>query len=82
MESFVTMPQLLAIIILIVFIRILVKKCKEEEEKEKSKVWKYIPLLALILGLSAILFQITVLYPLHNNLSVSMNKIIEHFKIR
>lgn len=39
------------------------------EHLKKKKIMKYVPLIALIVALIALTFQVTVLYPWHEDLS-------------
>jgi len=71
--EYFTTAQIIAILIATVIILSLFHKCKEEEEMEKSKIWKYLPFIAFTIGLTALCFQITVLYPWHNDLSRDLN---------
>jgi formate-dependent nitrite reductase membrane component NrfD len=73
--EYFTKMQLVAMGIAAVVIVFLFKRCKEEEELEKSKVWKYLPFIAFCIGLTALCFQITVLYPWHNDLSVKLDEL-------
>ena len=42
-----------------------------------NKINKFIPLANLIIGSAALTFQITVLYPWHNDLDKKFNKLIK-----
>ena len=74
-QEYFTTAQIVAILIATVVILSLFRKCKEEEELEKSKVWKYLPFIAFTIGLTALCFQITVLYPWHNDLSRDLSSL-------
>ncbi len=47
----------------------------DREDKNQPPVWmKWLPLVALIIGIFALTFQITVLYPWHEELSKQFAK--------
>jgi len=52
-------------------------------DTEKKRDWmKYIPILALILSICALTFQVTVLYPWHEELSKQFAKVVRLLKAR
>ena len=53
------------------------------EHSEKKRDWmKYLPILALILSICALTFQVTVLYPWHEELSREFAKLARVIKTK
>ena len=69
LSNWFTTYQFIAIVLACVIIVSMYKSLKEDEDKDKSSTWKWLPFLSFIISLSAICFQITVLYPWHLELS-------------
>lgn len=46
-----------------------------EHDRKKFDFWKWIPLISLLIGTTAFLFQIFVLYPWHLELSADFAKL-------